>query len=261
MPLLELREVSAGYSSTTVLRNIDIFLEAGEIVTLVGANGAGKSTTAKLISGILKPLKGDILLDGKSISSLTASERLRQGIAHVPEGRQIFGGMTVVENLTLGAYSVPKQDRAIVNRQIEFVCRLFPVLEKRLGDIAGNFSGGQQQMLAIARGLMSRPRILILDEPSLGVAPLLVAEIFKLIQKLKNEGITILLAEQNARQALAIADRGYVLENSAIAMTGTAHDLAASNDIAERYLGVGSSNTRSNDRSGQMALKLRELIQ
>ena len=260
MPLLELRQVSAGYSSTTVLRSINISLEAGEIVTLVGANGAGKSTTAKLISGILKPSKGDILLDGKSIGALTASERLRLGIAHVPEGRQIFGGMTVAENLNLGAYSVSKRDGSVVAEQMEFVLRLFPFLEKRLGDVAGNFSGGQQQMLAIARGLMSRPRILILDEPSLGVAPLLVAEIFKLIQTLKGEGIAILLVEQNARQALAIADRGYVLENCTISMSGPAAELAASPDIAKRYLGVGASSGRSSNRSDQMAVKLRALI-
>lgn len=259
MPLLELRQVSAGYSNTTVLKNIDITLEAGEIVTLVGSNGAGKSTTAKLISGILRPSKGEILLDGKPISSLTASDRLRLGIAHVPEGRQIFGGMTVADNLGLGAYA-SMADKSATDQQLAFVCRLFPVLKERLGDTAGNFSGGQQQMLAIARGLMSKPRILVLDEPSLGVAPLLVAEIFRLIQSLKDEGITILLAEQNARQALAIADRGYVLEQSTITMSGSAGDLAASKDIAERYLGVGSAIEQGHDRSGQMATKLQALI-
>lgn len=260
MPLLELRQVAAGYSNTTVLKNIDITMEAGEIVTLVGANGAGKSTTAKLISGMLRPSKGDVLLDGKPIGSLTACDRLRQGISHVPEGRQIFGGLTVADNLALGAYSVCKVDRSIIEQQFKFVCRLFPVLRERLGDIAGNFSGGQQQMLAIARGLMSRPRILVLDEPSLGVAPLLVAEIFKLIQRLRDEGITILLAEQNARQALAIADRGYVLEQSTITMSGPAGELASSKDIAERYLGVGGSTSHGHDRSGQMAAKLQALI-
>lgn len=260
MPLLELRQVSVGYSTTTVLKNVDVSLNQGEIVTLVGANGAGKSTIAKVISGILKPLKGDILLNGKSVAHLSASDRLRMGIAHVPEGRQIFGGMTVAENLSLGAYSWPKRDPAALNERIAFVCRLFPVLETRLGDIAGNFSGGQQQMLAIARGLMSRPRILILDEPSLGVAPLLVAEIFTLIQRLRGEGITILLAEQNARQALAIADRGYVLENGSIAGSGAASELAASSDIAERYLGIGNSGSISTDRSDEVADKLRVLI-
>jgi len=260
MPLLELRHVSAGYLSNIVLRNVDITVEAGEIVTLVGANGAGKSTTAKLISGLLKPVKGEILLGGRPISRLSASERLRLGVAHVPEGRQIFGGMTVAENLGLGAYSVSRHDRAAVRDQMNFVCELFPVLKRRMGEIAGNFSGGQQQMLSIARGLMSRPRLLILDEPSLGVAPLLVVEIFKLIQRLKAAGIAVLLAEQNARQALAIADRGYVLENSTIAMTGEAAELAASDDIAQRYLGVGTIQTRSPDLSQQMASRLGALV-
>jgi branched-chain amino acid transport system ATP-binding protein len=259
MPLLELRQVSAGYTNTTVLGNIDITLDTAEIVTLVGANGAGKSTIAKLISGILRPSKGAILLDGKPITSLSPSDRLKLGIAHVPEGRQIFGGMTVAENLMLGAYAA-RGDKSASDEQLAFVCRLFPVLKERLGDVAGNFSGGQQQMLAIARGLMSRPRILVLDEPSLGVAPLLVAEIFKLIQKLKDEAITILLAEQNARQALAIADRGYVLEHSSISMSGPAYDLATSKDIAERYLGVGTSTGQRHSRSDQIAGKLRALV-
>lgn len=259
MPLLELQQVSAGYSSTTVLKNINVTLNVGEIVTLVGANGAGKSTTVKLVSGMLRPSKGEILFEGKPISALSASDRLRLGIAHVPEGRQIFGGMTVAENLSLGAYS-SMSDKSVFDQQMALVCRLFPILKDRLGDTAGNFSGGQQQMLAIARGLMSRPRVLVLDEPSLGVAPLLVAEIFKLIQRLKSEGIAILLAEQNARQALAIADRGYVLEQSTISVSGPARELAQSKDIAERYLGVGASAAQGHDRSNEMALKLKALI-
>ncbi|WP_142627695.1 ABC transporter ATP-binding protein [Rhizobium sp. P007] len=260
MPLLELKKLSVGYARTTVLNRIDLTLAEGEIVTLVGANGAGKSTIAKVISGILKPFGGEILLEGQPLAGLSAADRLRRGIAHVPEGRQIFGGMSVIENLVLGAYSGGKEDHAVIEERIAFVCRLFPVLEKRLGDIAGNFSGGQQQMLAIARGLMSKPRILVLDEPSLGVAPLLVAEIFALIGRLRDEGITILLAEQNARQALAIADRGYVLENGTITMSGPARELAASADIAERYLGVGVSTAAASDESDKAAVRLRALI-
>lgn len=173
MPLLELQQVSVGYSRTPVLSNVGVSLHQGEIVTLIGANGAGKSSLAKLISGVLKPLTGDILVDGRSITGTSASARLRMGIAHVPEGRQIFSGMTVKENLVLGAYSSPNDVEGVKER-ISFVCCLFPVLKERLNEVAGNFSGGQQQMLAIARGLMSKPRILILDEPSLGVAPLLL---------------------------------------------------------------------------------------
>lgn len=263
MPLLELRQISVGYSSMPVLRNVDLSLNQGEIVTLVGANGAGKSTIAKLISGLLRPMSGELLLNGKPLVRLSSTERLRLGIAHVPEGRQIFAGMTVAENLRLGAYSVPHKASPDFETRLASVCRLFPVIEKRLGNVAGNFSGGQQQMLAIARGLMSSPRLLILDEPSLGVAPLLVAEIFTLIRRLRDEGITILLAEQNARQALAIADRGYVLENGTIAMSGPANELAHRPDIAHRYLGVGaevSVDDLADGRREQMAARLKSII-
>jgi branched-chain amino acid transport system ATP-binding protein len=256
MPLLELRKVSVGYARTTVLEQVSIHLDEGEIVTLVGANGAGKSTIAKTVSGIVRPLSGDVLLDGKSVAGMTAAQRLRLGVAHVPEGRQIFSGMSVSENLMLGAHSLAATDQTAFQERMEFVCRLFPVLKPRLSDIAGNFSGGQQQMLAIARGLMSKPRLLVLDEPSLGVAPLLVAEIFELIKKLRDQGISILLAEQNARQALGIADRGYVLENGAISISGPAATLAASPDIAERYLGVGTGASVSSERSDRMAARL-----
>src|SRR5579885_1686017 len=189
MPLLELKSVSVGYGRHRVLEDINLTLERGEIVTLLGANGAGKSTLAKAVSGLLPPMSGAILLEGAAVEALPPAERLRRGIAHVPEGRQIFAGISVAENLTLGAYAVPEADHAA---QLESVWTLFPVLRQRMKDVAGNFSGGQQQMLAIARGLMAKPRILVLDEPSLGVAPLLVAEIFRLIVALRNQGITIL---------------------------------------------------------------------
>ena len=258
MPLLELEAVSAGYGGAPVLAAADLRLERGEIVTLVGANGAGKSTLVKTISGLLRPSAGDVRFEGETIAHLSPAARLRRGIAHVPEGRQIFAGMSVAENLDLGAYA-EADARAKAARRDE-VCALFPVLGERLDDIAGNFSGGQQQMLAIARGLMSKPRLLLLDEPSLGVAPLLVADIFRLIARLRDDGLTILLAEQNARQALAVADRGYVVENGAITLSGPARDLLASPEIAARYLGVGAAASASLTESRQMAARLRAAV-
>lgn len=258
MPLLELRAVSVGYVGAPVLSGVDLTIEEGEIVTLVGANGAGKSTLVKAISGLLRPMSGEVLLREEVINRLSPAERIRLGIAHVPEGRQVFAGMTVAENLDLGAYAETQDHRKA--ERIAQVCALFPVLEERMSSLAGNFSGGQQQMLAIGRGLMSGPRVLLLDEPSLGVAPLLVAEIFRLIVRLRDNGISILLAEQNARQALAIADRGYVVENGAITMSGRARDLLNSPEIAQRYLGVGAGADVSNERSARMAERLRASI-
>jgi branched-chain amino acid transport system ATP-binding protein len=257
MPLLELKSVSVGYGRNRVLQDVDLTLERGEIVTLLGANGAGKSTLAKSISGLLHLENGSILLDGASIESLSPAERLRRGIAHVPEGRQIFAGMTVAENLELGAYASSQADHS---ERLESVLTLFPVLRARLRDVAGNFSGGQQQMLAIARGLMSKPKILLLDEPSLGVAPLLVSEIFRLIVALRAQGITILLAEQNARQALSIADRGYVFENGKITLSGSSQDLLNSSEIAEKYLGMGSATETSGAASAALAGKLHTVL-
>jgi branched-chain amino acid transport system ATP-binding protein len=257
MPLLELRSVSIGYGHHRVLEDVNLTLERGEIVTLLGANGAGKSTLAKAVSGLLLPMSGAILLDGAPIEALSPAERLRRGIAHVPEGRQIFAGMTVAENLELGAYTVSEADYA---SQLEAVWALFPLLRQRMSDIAGNFSGGQQQMLAIARGLMARPKILVLDEPSLGIAPLLVAEIFRLIVALRDQGITILLAEQNARQALSIADRGYVFENGRITLSGSARDLLNSPEIAERYLGMSGATEASDAVAGSLAERLRSVL-
>src|SRR6516164_10746045 len=257
MALLELKNVCVGYARHRVLENVDLTLEQGEIVTLLGANGAGKSTLAKAISGLLRLETGTILLEGEAIEALMPAERLRRGIAHVPEGRQIFAGMTVAENLELGAYASSETDHAA---QLEIVWTLFPVLRQRMKDIAGNFSGGQQQMLAIARGLMSRPKILVLDEPSLGIAPLLVAEIFSLIVNLRAQGITILLAEQNARQALSIADRGYVFENGKITLSGSSKDLLNSPEIAERYLGMGGATEVSAAASVALAGKLRTVL-
>ncbi|HLJ01677.1 MAG TPA: ABC transporter ATP-binding protein [Bradyrhizobium sp.] len=257
MPLLELKSVSIGYGHHPVLEDIHLTLDRGEIVTLLGANGAGKSTLAKAVSGLLRTSSGAILLDGAPIEALPPAERLRRGIAHVPEGRQIFAGMTVAENLELGAYARSKADYA---GQLEAVWALFPLLRQRKNDLAGNFSGGQQQMLAIARGLMAKPKLLVLDEPSLGVAPLLVAEIFRLIVALREQGITILLAEQNARAALSIADRGYVFEQGRIALSGSARDLLNSPEIAERYLGVGGAAEAVEAEAAALAARLRNVL-
>ena len=257
MPLLELKSLATGYGHHRVLEDINLTLERGEIVTLLGANGAGKSTLAKAVSGLLRPQAGTILLEGEPIETLPPAERLRRGIAHVPEGRQIFAGMSVAENLALGAYAVSEADAAA---QLETVCALFPILRERMNDLAGNFSGGQQQMLAIARGLMAKPKILLLDEPSLGIAPLLVAEIFRLVVALRQQGITILLAEQNAKAALSIADRGYVFEQGRITLSGAAKDLLNSREIAERYLGVSGTTETSDVAGAALAEKLRGVV-
>jgi branched-chain amino acid transport system ATP-binding protein len=257
MPLLELKNVCVGYGRNRVLENVDLTLDRGEIVTLLGANGAGKSTLAKAISGLLRVESGTILLGGEAVETFSPAERLRRGIAHVPEGRQIFAGMTVAENLELGAYASPERNHA---ERLEAVWTLFPLLRERMKDVAGNFSGGQQQMLAIARGLMSAPKILLLDEPSLGVAPILLAEIFNLVVRLREQGITILLAEQNARQALSIADRGYVFENGRITLEGPSVDLLDSPDVAERYLGMGSGTGVSHAAGDALASRLRTVV-
>ncbi len=255
---LHLRAISAGYGVGAVLDNITITVAPGEIVTLIGANGAGKSTLAKTISGLITPLSGEILWDGARIDGLSTAERLRRGIAHVPEGRQIFAGMTVAENLAMGATIRPggRPDSDILAE----IHTMFPILAPRMGEVAGNFSGGQQQMLAIARGLMSSPRLLILDEPSLGLAPLLITEIFHLIAKLRLRGISVLLAEQNARAALAIADRGVVIENGRIVLSGPAQDLLHRPEVAERYLGMGVAPATDPAESQRMATRLRACV-
>jgi branched-chain amino acid transport system ATP-binding protein len=255
---LELAGISSGYGTGTVLHDINLTVAPGEIVTLIGANGAGKSSLAKTISGLLRPMSGTIRWDGARIDRLSTAQRLRRGIAHVPEGRQVFAGMTVAENLAMGATIRPggRAESGVMDE----IHALFPILAARMGDIAGNFSGGQQQMLAIARGLMSSPRLLILDEPSLGLAPMLVAEIFGLIATLRRRGISVLLAEQNARAALSIADRGAVIENGRLVMQGPATGLLHAPEIAERYLGVGVAAAVDPFKSHRMAERLRACV-
>ncbi len=240
--MLEVRGLAAGYDRTPVVRDIDLVVGAGEIVALIGANGAGKSTLIKAVSGLLPARAGRILLDGKRIDRLTPRARVLSGIAHVPEGRQVFAGLSIAENLLLGAYAYRRRlDENELARRVAQVCAEFPALRDRLDEPAGNLSGGQQQMLAIARGLMGQPRLLLLDEPSLGLSPLLVAEIFRLIADLRAQGIAILLSEQNARMSLAIADRGYVIETGRVVLKGSGQELLGNPEVAEQYLGVGKA--------------------
>jgi branched-chain amino acid transport system ATP-binding protein len=259
---LILKQLSAGYGSGAVLHQIDLQVGPGEIVALVGANGAGKSTMVRTISGLLEASAGEIWFDGERIDRLASGERVRRGIAHVPEGRQVFPDMTVRENLRLGAYvHQPRQSDAVTARQIDGLCARFPVLAPRLNDTAGNLSGGQQQILAIARGLMAAPKLLILDEPSLGVSPVLVQEIFSLIGQLREDGIAVLLSEQNARQSLAIADRGYVIANGRVATEGDARALLQSEEIAARYLGgAPASSERNREHVAQLAHRLKTAL-
>ena len=258
--MLELKSISAGYGGVDVIRDIDLTVRAGEIVTLVGANGAGKSTLVKTISGLVAARSGTITFDGQRIESASTAARMRLGIAHVPEGRQIFSGLTVAENLGMGAYVHRGQAEQIATRLAEVGAR-FPVLRDRMSALAGNLSGGQQQMLAIGRGLMAAPKLMILDEPSLGLAPRLVSEMFELIQGLRRQGLAILLSEQNAQLSLAIADRGYVIENGRVTLSGSGQDLLRSKDVADRYLGIGATpESGDSERGGELAARLRALL-
>jgi branched-chain amino acid transport system ATP-binding protein len=241
---LELQRLSAGYGGTDVIHDIDLTVRPREIVALIGANGAGKSTLLKTISGLTPSRTGTITFNGERIEAAPTATRMRLGIVHVPEGRQIFSGLSVSENLELGAYLHRHRSDETDAQRIEVATR-FPVLCERMSEVAGNLSGGEQQMLAIGRGLMSRPKLLMLDEPSLGLAPRLVTEIFNLIVGLRDQGLAILLSEQNAQLSLAVADRGYVIENGRVALTGSGHQLLQSKGVADRYLGVGARHESS----------------
>jgi len=235
MALLEVRDLTVRFDRVTALDGISLDVEAGEIVTLIGANGAGKTTTVRTISGLTKSSAGSVRLDGRDLAGVRADAIVRAGIGHAPEGRRLFPKMSVRENLELGAYT--RSSRAEIAADTDRVLALFPRLKDRYEQRAGTMSGGEQQMLAMGRAMMSRPRLLLLDEPSLGLAPLLVRTVFETIRALNAAGTTILLIEQNARQALAVAHRGYVLENGRIAHSGSATDLAASVIVREAYLG------------------------
>ena len=227
--MLEINNINVHFGVIHALKDVSLTVNEGEIVTLLGANGAGKTTTLRTASGLKKPTDGNILLNGKDITQTSAQERVKMGISHVPEGRRVFPAMTVLENLELGAYL--RRDRAEINKDLKMVYDRFPILYDRKKQSAGTLSGGEQQMLAIGRALMSRPKILFLDEPSMGLAPLLVQEIFSIIKDINETGTTILLVEQNASMALQIAHRAYVLETGSIVLSGTGSELMQSEDI------------------------------
>jgi branched-chain amino acid transport system ATP-binding protein len=241
--LLELSAVASGHGLTPVLHGVSLEVAAGEIVALIGANGAGKSTLLNTVMGLVTLSAGDIRFDGTSIGRLATPAIVRAGLAQVPERRQLFGTMTVEENLRMGAYT--RRDRADVAASLEEQFRQFPILSERRRQAAQTLSGGEQQMLAIARAMMSQPRLLLLDEPSLGLAPLLVAQIMGQIEALRAAGGTVLVVEQNARAALGIADRGYVLENGSITVSGKAADLADNRIIQDAYLGGEGGSSRA----------------
>lgn len=232
--MLELNHVYTRYGKVECLKGVNFKVQSGEIVALLGANGAGKTTVLKTISGLIQPVAGDIVFQGKVISCRPAPEIVRRGIAHVPEGRKVFQKLTVKENLELGAFL--RKDKEI-EKDMEALFTIFPILKKRLFQKAGTLSGGEQQMLAIGRGLMSRPKLLILDEPSLGLAPLFVSTIFRMIERIHEQGMTILLVEQNASMALKVADRAYVMETGALVLEGEAKKLLADPAVRSAYLG------------------------
>ena len=236
--MLELRDVEVVYGNIRALKGISLTVAEGELVTLIGANGAGKSTTLKTISGLLRPKSGTVLYRDHPIDRLPPHMIVALGISHCPEGRRLFGRLTVTENLRLGATLRGWRDREDIRRDMERVYEMFPVLKERSVQLAGTLSGGEQQMLAIGRAMMSRPKLLLLDEPSLGLAPLLVAAIFDTIRRLKGEGATILLVEQNARLALDIADRAYVMETGHVTLQGPAAELKHNSQVEHTYLGT-----------------------
>ena len=235
MSLLDLDDVHVHYGAIHALKGVTIDVETGQIVTLVGANGAGKSTTLRAISGLLKPSQGAIRFQGKSLAGCPAHEIVRLGISHVPEGRIVFANLSVEDNLELGAYL--RKDRAGIVADRKKIYALFPRLEERRRQASGTLSGGEQQMLAIGRALMARPKLLLMDEPSLGLAPLLVREIFRVIREIREQGMTIVLVEQNARMALSVADRGYVLETGVVCLSDRADALLRNPEVQAAYLG------------------------
>lgn len=235
MALLELQNLHVSYGNVEALHGINITVNEGEIVTILGANGAGKSTTLLSISGLVKPSSGSILLEGESLSSLPSHDVVRRGVTQSPEGRRVFGTMSVLENLRLGAFTILNTKKN--SQTLDWIFELFPRLYERKEQLAGTLSGGEQQMLAIGRALMGQPRILLLDEPSLGLAPLLVKAIFDTVRLINQKGVTVVLVEQNARAALKLATRGYVLEVGKVVMSDTAQNLLSNPMVREAYLG------------------------
>jgi len=235
--MLKLEKIQAGYGNKLAIKNISLEIGEGEIITLIGANGAGKSTTLMTISGVVACRSGRIIFQEEEIQKRAPEDIVQMGICQVPEGRHIFPQLTVKENLDMGAFL--RKDKEGIRKDIEYVFSLFPILAERKNQDGGNLSGGEQQMLAMSRALMARPKLLLLDEPSMGLAPLVIKQIFEIIKQINEENnTTIFLVEQNANQALHIADRGYVMENGEITLTGNAHELLANKDIQKAYLGI-----------------------
>ena len=236
MALLELESVDAFYGRIQALRGVTIRVEKGEVVALIGSNGAGKTTTLRTISGLMHPQAGTIRFDGRDITRTPPSKIVELGISQSPEGRRLFPRMTVLDNLRMGAYS--RNDKAGILSDMERVYHLFPRLQERRMQIAGTLSGGEQQMLAMGRALMAKPKVMMLDEPSLGLAPILIETIFNIVREINSQGTTVLLVEQNANKALEVANRGYVLETGVVVQQGTGHDLLASAEVQKAYLGM-----------------------
>jgi branched-chain amino acid transport system ATP-binding protein len=233
--MLVLQDVNVYYGAIHALKGISLEVNEGEIVTLIGSNGAGKSTSLKTISGLLRPKQGKVVFEGTELTAVQPQEIVAKGISQVPEGRRVFANMTVMENLELGAYL--RKDKVEIKKDIGNVFELFPRLNERKNQLSGTLSGGEQQMLAMGRALMSRPKLLLLDEPSMGLAPILVKQIFSIIEEINKTGTTILLVEQNAHMALSVAHRAYVLETGRIVLSGDANELAASEEVRKAYLG------------------------
>jgi branched-chain amino acid transport system ATP-binding protein len=233
--LLEVKDLNVYYGAIHALQGISFDVEEGEIVSLIGANGAGKSTTLKTVSGLLRPRVGSVKLRGEDLTAMPAQNIVKRGVVHVPEGRKIFAPLTVQENLEMGAYT--RNDKAEIQRNMERAFKSFPRLKERMNQLGGTLSGGEQQMLAIGRGLMAQPKLLLLDEPSMGLAPILVEEIFSIIKEINAQGVSILLVEQNALMALSVAHRGYVLETGTIGLSGTGQELLENPLVQSAYLG------------------------
>lgn len=236
MAMLEIKDLEVHYGVIKAIKGISFEVNQGEVIALIGANGAGKTTTLHTITGLIRPSSGKIIFDGKDITKTPAHKIVSMGMAHVPEGRRIFQQLTVLENLKLGAYT--RKNSAEIADSLKMVYERFPRLEERKNQVAGTLSGGEQQMLAMGRALMSKPRIILMDEPSMGLSPLLVSEIFDIIKVIRESGTTVLLVEQNAQKALSIADRAYVLETGAISLSGKANDLINDESVRKAYLGA-----------------------
>lgn len=234
--MLEIKDINVFFGAVHALKGISLKVDEGEIVTLIGANGAGKTTTLRAISGVVKVKSGTMKFNDKDLGKCKATDIVKMGVSHVPEGRRIFSNMSVLENLEMGAYT--RKDKAQIKSDLENVFKRFPRLNERKSQIAGTLSGGEQQMLAIGRALMSRPKLMLLDEPSMGLAPILVDEIFNIIKEINKEGTTVLLVEQNASMALSISDRAYVIQNGLITIEGKASELLQNNEVKKAYLGA-----------------------